>query len=42
MDLCVCENEDHWVGTDLDTTLLSDTLQSIGLSESVVKVKVWL
>ena len=36
MDLCTFENEDHdhRVGTGVNSTLLSDTLQSIGLGES--------
>ena len=36
MDLRTCENEEHehGVGTGVNTTLLSDTLKSIGLTES--------
>jgi hypothetical protein len=44
MDLCVCESEDHehGVGAGANTTLLSDTLKSIGLGESAAaRVKVW-
>jgi hypothetical protein len=46
MDLCVCESEDHeyGVGVGVNTTLLSDTLQSIGLVESAPpsRAMVWL
>jgi hypothetical protein len=44
MDLCACEIEEreHGVGVGANSTLLSDTLQSKGLSESVaVRAKVW-
>ncbi len=37
MDLCEYESEEHGVGTGSNTTLVSDTLQSIGLTESVVE-----
>ena len=43
MDLCVYESEEHehGVGGGVNTTLLSDTLQSVGLSEYVESSKVW-
>ena len=48
MDLCASENEDHehGMGAGVSTTLLSDTLRSIGLvecdiTECVTRVKVW-
>jgi hypothetical protein len=39
MDLCACESEkhEHGVIADVNTTLLSDTLKSIGLVESASK-----
>ena len=45
MDLCSYESEDHdhGVGSGANSTLLSDTLQSIGLAESSdTRAKVWL
>ena len=44
MDLCVYESEehDHGVGDGVNSTLLSDILKSIGLGESVERVKIWL
>ena len=43
MDLCVCESEERedGVGAVVNSTLLSDTLESIGLVESpTVRTKV--
>ena len=45
MDLCACESEEreHGVGAGAKSTLLSDTLKSIGLAESAAaRAKVWL
>ena len=44
MDLCVCESEEHeyGVGPGVNGTLLSDTLYSIGLTESVRRTKGWV
>jgi len=42
MDLCGCEREEHedGVGAGVNTTLSSDTLSSIDLTESVDRDKV--
>ena len=45
MDLCACESEEHThgVGAGANTTLLSDALQSIVLTESAAaRAKAWL
>ncbi len=40
---CEIEEYEHRVGTSTNTTLMSDTLKSIGLTESdVTRAKVWL
>ena len=42
MDLCAYEIQGHGVGVGVKSTLLSDTLQSIGLAESTPgRSKVW-
>ncbi len=41
--LCVCDNEQNecWVGTGVSATMLSETLQVVGLTEVVTRT-VWL